>query len=163
GVLRLVVRAGAGSVRDSRSILDQLLAGSGPEGLTYDRTVALLGYTDDSLLDEIVNAFAAGDGAAVFGTVDRVVEGGHDPRRFAADLLDRLRDLIILAAVPGAGQSGLLDAPADRLERMAEQAGRVGPAAPAPPAGSISERPIPMRGATSPPLPLGPVCGRGRL
>src|SRR5262249_61085326 len=90
--------------------------------------VALLGYTDDSLLDEMVDALAAGDGAAAFGTVDRVVQGGHDPRRFAADLLDRLRDLIILGAVPGAGQTGLLDAPADRLEKMADQAGRVGPA-----------------------------------
>jgi len=159
-VLPLVVRAGAGSVRDSLSILDQLLAGSGPEGLTYDRTVALLGYTDDSLLDEIVNAFAAGDGAAVFGTVDRVVEGGHDPRRFAADLLDRFRDLIILAAVPGAGQSGLLDAPADRLERMAEQAGRFGQAELTRAAEIISEGLIQMRGATSPRLLLELMCAQ---
>ena len=159
-VLPLVVRAGAGSVRDALSILDQLLAGSGPEGLTYDRTVALLGYTDDSLLDEIVNAFAAGDGAAVFGTVDRVVEGGHDPRRFAADLLDRFRDLIILAAVPGAGQSGLLDAPADRLERMAEQAGRFGQAELTRAAEIISEGLIQMRGATSPRLLLELMCAQ---
>ena len=103
-MLPLVVRAGAGSVRDSLSVLDQLLAGSATSGLTYDRAVALLGYTDDSLLDEIVDAFAAGDGAAVFRAVDRVIEGGHDPRRFAADLLDRLRDLIVLAAVPGRGR-----------------------------------------------------------
>src|SRR5438876_4049939 len=159
-VLPLVVRAGAGSVRDALSVLDQLLAGSGPEGLTYDRTVALLGYTDDSLLDEMMDAFATGNGAAVFGTVDRVVEGGHDPRRFAADLLDRLRDLIILAAVPGAGQSGLLDAPADRLERMAEQAGRFGQAELTRAAEIISEGLIRMRGTASPRLLLELMCAQ---
>ena len=159
-VLPLVVRAGAGSVRDALSTLDQLLAGSGPGGLTYDRTVALLGYTDDSLLDEMMDAFAAGNGAAVFGTVDRVVEGGHDARRFAADLLDRLRDLIILAAVPGAGQSGLLDAPADRLERMAEQAGRFGQAELTRAAEIISEGLIQMRGTTSPRLLLELMCAQ---
>jgi DNA polymerase III subunit gamma/tau len=159
-VLPLVVRAGAGSVRDTLSILDQLLAGSGPEGLTYDRTVALLGYSDDSLLDETVDAFAAGNGAAVFQAVDKVVEGGHDPRRFAADLLDRLRDLIILAAVPGAGQSGLLDAPADRLERMAEQAGRFGQAELTRAAEILSEGLIQMRGTTSPRLLLELMCAQ---
>jgi DNA polymerase-3 subunit gamma/tau len=153
-VLPLVVRAGAGSARDSLSVLDQLLAGAGPEGLTYERTVALLGYTDDSLLDEMVDALAAGDGAAAFGTVDRVVQGGHDPRRFAADLLDRLRDLIILGAVPGAGQTGLLDAPADRLEKMADQAGRFGQADLARSAEILSDGLIQMRGATSPRLLL---------
>jgi len=101
-VLPLVVRAGAGSARDSLSVLDQLLAGAGEEGLRYDRTVALLGYTDENLLDEVADAFANEDGAAVFRAVNRVMEGGHDPRRFAADLLDRFRDLIVLAAVPGA-------------------------------------------------------------
>src|SRR5215475_1700656 len=153
-VLPLVVRAGAGSVRDSLSVLDQLLAGAGPEGLTYECMVALLGYTDDSLLDEMVDALAAGDRAAAFGTVDRVVQGGHDPRRFAADLLDRLRDLIILGAVPGAGQTGLLDAPADRLEKMADQAGRFGQADLARSAEIISDGLIQMRGTTSPRLLL---------
>ena len=81
-------------------VLDQLLAGAGEEGLRYDRTVALLGYTDENLLDEVADAFANEDGAAVFRAVNRVMEGGHDPRRFAADLLDRFRDLIVLAAVP---------------------------------------------------------------
>ena len=159
-VLPLVVKAGAGSVRDSLSVLDQLLAGAGPEGLTYDRTVTLLGYSDDSLLDEMVDALASGDGAAVFGTVDRAVEGGHDPRRFAADLLDRLRDLIILAAVPGAGHSGLLDAPADRLERMAEQAGRFGQAELTRAAEIVSEGLIQMRGTTSPRLLLELMCAQ---
>src|ERR1700727_1293348 len=128
-VLPLVVRAGAGSARDSLSVLDQLLAGAGEEGLRYDRTVALLGYTDENLLDEGADAFANEDGAAVFRAVNRVMEGGHDPRRFAADLLHRFRDLIVLAAVPGAGQTGLLDVPADRLDRKREKAGRVGPGA----------------------------------
>jgi DNA polymerase III subunit gamma/tau len=159
-MLPLVVRAGAGSVRDSLSVLDQLLAGAGEEGLTYERTVALLGYTDDSLMDEIVDALAAGDGAATFGTVDRVVQGGHDPRRFAADLLDRLRDLIILAAVPGAGQTGLLDAPADRLEKMADQAGRFGQAELARSAEILSEGLIQMRGTTSPRLLLELMCAQ---
>ena len=122
--------------------------------------MALLGYTDDSLLDEMVDALATGNGAAVFGTVDRVVEGGHDPRRFAADLLDRLRDLIILAAVPGAGQSGLLDAPADRLERMTEQAGRFGQAELTRAAEIISEGLIQMRGTTSPRLLLELTCAQ---
>jgi DNA polymerase-3 subunit gamma/tau len=159
-MLPLVVRAGAGSVRDSLSVLDQLLAGAGAEGLTYERTVALLGYTDDSLLDEMVDALASGDGAATFGTVDRVVQGGHDPRRFAGDLLDRLRDLIILAAVPGAGQTGLLDAPADRLEKMADQAGRFGQAELARSAEIISEGLIQMRGTTSPRLLLELTCAQ---
>ena len=159
-VLPLVIRAGAGSVRDSLSVLDQLLAGAGPEGLTYERTVALLGYTDDSLLDEMVDAMAAGDGAAVFGTVDRVVQGGHDPRRFAADLLDRLRDLIILGAVPGAGQTGLLDAPADRLEKMSDQAGRFGQAELARAAEILSDGLIQMRGTTSPRLLLELMCAQ---
>jgi DNA polymerase-3 subunit gamma/tau len=159
-VLPLVVRAGAGSVRDSLSVLDQLLAGAGPEGLTYERTVALLGYTDDTLLDEMVDAMAAGDGAAVFGTVDRVVQGGHDPRRFAADLLDRLRDLIILGAVPGAGQTGLLDAPADRLEKMSGQAGRFGQAELARAAEILSDGLIQMRGTTSPRLLLELMCAQ---
>ena len=159
-VLPLVVRAGAGSVRDSLSVLDQLIAGAGPAGLTYERTVALLGYTDDSLLDEMVDAMAAGDGAAVFGTVDRVVQGGHDPRRFAADLLDRLRDLIILGAVPGAGQTGLLDAPADRLEKMSDQAGRFGQAELARAAEILSDGLIQMRGTTSPRLLLELMCAQ---
>src|SRR6195952_441411 len=106
-VFPLVVRAGGGSVRDSLSILDQLLAGAGPEGVTYRTAVGLLGVTDDALLDETIDALAASDGPGVFRAVDRVVEAGHDARRFATDLLDRLRDLIVLDAVPDAGGSGL--------------------------------------------------------
>ena len=159
-VVPVVIRAGAGSARDALSVLDQLLAGADETGLTYERAVALLGYTDDSLLDQVTDAFAAADGAAVFHAVDRVVEGGHDPRRFAADLLDRFRDLIVLAAVPDAGQTGLLDVPADRLERMREQAGRLGQAQLARAAETISAGLVEMRGATSPRLLLELMCAQ---
>jgi DNA polymerase III subunit gamma/tau len=159
-VLPVVVRAGAGSVRDSLSVLDQLIAGSGDEGLRYDRAIALLGFTDDALLDETIEAFAAGDGALVFKAIDHVVEGGHDPRRFAMDLLDRLRDLIVLAAVPDAGVSGLLDVPEDRLESMREQARRFGQDQLVRAAEAISNGLIEMRGATSPRLLLELMCAQ---
>src|ERR1700749_1134828 len=159
-VLPLVVRAGAGSVRDSLAILDQLLAGSDESGLSYERAVALLGFTDASLLDEIADAFAAADGAAVFRVVNRVIEGGHEPRRFAADLLDRLRDLIVLAAVPDAAASGLLDLPPDRAELMARQAERFGRAGLARAAEIVSTGLDQMRGATSPRLLLELTCAQ---
>ncbi len=159
-VLPLVVRAGAGSVRDSLSILDQLLAGSDESGLSYERAVALLGYTDASLLDEIVDAFAAADGAAVFRVVNRVIEGGHEPRRFAADLLDRFRDLIVLAAVPDAAEIGLLDLPPDRAELMTAQAGRFGQAGLTRAAEIVSTGLDQMRGATSPRLLLELMCAQ---
>jgi DNA polymerase III subunit gamma/tau len=159
-VLPVVVRAGAGSARDALSILDQLLAGSDESGLTYERAVALLGYTDANLLDDVVGAFASGDGAAVFRAVDRVVEGGHDPRRFTADLLDRFRDLIVLAAVPDAGQTGLLDVPADRLDRMREQAAGFGQERLARAAETVNAGLAEMRGATSPRLQLELICAQ---
>jgi DNA polymerase III subunit gamma/tau len=153
-VLPVVIRAGAGSVRDSLSVLDQLIAGSDESGLSYASAVSLLGYTDDRLLDEVVQAFAAQDGAAVFGAIDRVVEGGHDPRRFTADLLDRMRDLIVLAAVPDAVSTGLLDVPADRLGAMRAQAEGFGQAELARAAEIINAGLVEMRGATSPRLLL---------
>jgi DNA polymerase III subunit gamma/tau len=159
-VLPLVVRAGAGSVRDSLSILDQLLAGSDESGLSYERAVALLGFTDASLLDEIADAFAAADGAAVFRVVNRVIEGGHEPRRFAADLLDRFRDLIVLAAVPEAAEIGLLDLPPDRAELMAGQAERFGQAGLTRAADIVSTGLDQMRGATSPRLLLELMCAQ---
>ena len=159
-VLPLVVRAGAGSARDSLSILDQLLAGSDESGLSYERAVALLGFTDASLLDEIADAFAVADGAATFRVVNRVIEGGHEPRRFAADLLDRLRDLIVLAAVPDAAASGLLDLPPDRAELMARQADRFGQAGLARAAEIVSTGLDQMRGATSPRLLLELMCAQ---
>ena len=159
-VLPVVVRAGAGSARDALSILDQLLAGSDESGLTYERAVTLLGYTDESLLDDVAEAFATGDGAAVFGAVNRVIEGGHDPRRFAADLLDRFRDLIVLAAVPDAGETGLLDVPADRLDRMRAQAASFDQAQLARAAETINAGLVEMRGATSPRLQLELICAQ---
>jgi DNA polymerase-3 subunit gamma/tau len=159
-VLPLVVRAGAGSVRDSLSVLDQLVAGSDEAGLTYERAIALLGYTDATLLDEIADAFAASDGASVFRVVNRIVEGGHEPRRFAADLLDRFRDLIVLASVPNAGETGLLDAPPDRLDLMTRQAERFGIASLTRAAEIMSDGLDQMRGATSPRLLLELMCAQ---
>ena len=159
-VLPLVVRAGAGSARDSLSVLDQLLAGSDESGLSYQRAVALLGFTDASLLDEITDAFAAADGAAVFRVVNRVIEGGHEPRRFAADMLDRFRDLIVLAAVPDAAEIGLLDLPPDRAELMARQAERFGQAGLTRAAEIVSAGLDQMRGATSPRLLLELMCAQ---
>ncbi|MGX1504628.1 UNVERIFIED_CONTAM: DNA polymerase-3 subunit gamma/tau [Streptomyces graminofaciens] len=160
GVLPLVVRAGAGSVRDSMSVMDQLLAGAADDGVTYAMATALLGYTDGSLLDSVVDAFAAGDGAAAFEVVDRVIEGGNDPRRFVADLLERLRDLVILAAVPDAGTKGLIDAPADVVERMQAQAAVFGAAELSRAADLVNTGLTEMRGATSPRLQLELICAR---
>ena len=126
--LALVARAGAGSARDAQSILGQLIAGAGDEGVTYDLAIALLGFTDASLLDEVVDAIAANDGAGVFAALDKVMDSGHDPRRFLTDLLERFRDLVIVRTVPNAAASGLIEAPDDQAARMAAQAGRFGPA-----------------------------------
>ncbi|TMU93751.1 DNA polymerase III subunit gamma and tau [Streptomyces sp. DASNCL29] len=160
GVLPLVVRAGAGSVRDSMSVMDQLLAGAADDGVTYAMATSLLGYTDGSLLDSIVDAFAASDGAAAFEVVNRVIEGGNDPRRFVADLLERLRDLVILAAVPDAAEKGLIDAPADVVERMQAQASVFGGAELSRAADLVNEGLTEMRGATSPRLQLELICAR---
>jgi DNA polymerase-3 subunit gamma/tau len=159
-VFPLVIRAGGGSARDTQSVLDQLLAGAGPEGVTYERAVALLGVTDVALIDDLVDGLAAGDSAAVFGTVDRLVEAGHDPRRFAADLLDRLRDLVLLRAVPDAATRGLVTAPDDELDRMSGQAQRLGPAALTRFAEIVHNGLVEMRGATAPRLLLELLCAR---
>ncbi|MFF3942802.1 DNA polymerase III subunit gamma and tau [Streptomyces phaeofaciens] len=160
GVLPLVVRAGAGSVRDSMSVMDQLLAGASDDGVTYAMATSLLGYTDSSLLDSVVESFATGDGAAAFEVVDRIIEGGNDPRRFVGDLLERLRDLVILAAVPDAAEKGLIDAPADVIERMQAQAGVFGAAELSRAADLVNEGLTEMRGATSPRLQLELICAR---
>ncbi|MGX5214327.1 DNA polymerase III subunit gamma and tau [Streptomyces violaceus] len=160
GVLPLVVRAGAGSVRDSMSVMDQLLAGAAADGVTYAMATALLGYTEGSLLDSVVESFATGDGAAAFEVVDRVIEGGNDPRRFVADLLERLRDLVILAAVPDAAEKGLIDAPADVIERMQAQASTFGPAELSRAADLVNDGLTEMRGANSPRLQLELICAR---
>ncbi|MGI8335037.1 DNA polymerase III subunit gamma and tau [Actinomadura scrupuli] len=158
--LPLVVRAGAGSARDSLSILDQLLAGADEAGITYARAVSLLGYTDASLLDEVVDAFAARDGAAVFAAIDRVIESGQDPRRFAADLLERFRDLVILSNVPEAGTTGLLDVPSDELKTMERQASGLGRGELTRAADLLHTGLTEMRGATSPRLLLELICAR---
>ncbi|MFJ6379684.1 DNA polymerase III subunit gamma and tau [Kitasatospora sp. NPDC092039] len=162
-VFPLVVRAGAGSVRDSMSVMDQLLAGAGEGGVTYQMATALLGYTDSALLDEVVDAFAAHDGATVFQAVDRVVEGGHDPRRFVTDLLERLRDLVILATVPDAGEKGLIDAPADRVAVMQAQADAFGAAELSRAADIVNTGLTEMRGNAAPRLQLELICARVML
>jgi len=159
-MLSLVIRAAGGSARDAESVLDQLLAGAGPGGVTYAEAVGLLGVTDAALLDEIVDALAAGDGATVYETVDRVVEGGHDPRRFAVDLLERLRDLVVLDAVPDAAAKSLIDGPDDQVERMTGQARRLGTATLSRLADIVHTGLIEMRGTTSPRLLLELLCAR---
>ncbi len=160
GVLSFVVRAGAGSVRDSLSVLDQLIAGSGDEGLTYESAAALLGFTDGELLDAVVEAFAAGDAAAVFRSIDRVVETGLDPRRFVEDLLERLRDLIVVAAVQeGAGQV-LRHLPEDQIERMRRQSAAFGAGSLSRAADVVNAGLTEMTGATAPRLQLELIAAR---
>ena len=158
--LPLVVRAGQGSVRDTLSVLDQLLGGAGSAGVTYDVAVQLLGYTPDSLLDEAIDAFAASDGGTVFGVVDKVIESGQDPRRFAEDFLQRLRDLVIVSAVPDALSTGLLDVPGDRTERLLAQASGFGPSELTRAADIVNAALMEFRGATAPRLLLELMCAR---
>jgi DNA polymerase-3 subunit gamma/tau len=160
GVLPLVVRAGGGSVRDSLSVLDQLMAGSGPEGVTYDRAIALLGFTDGALLDDAVDALAAGDGASLFAVVERVIHTGHEPRRFVEDLLERLRDLLILAAAGEDGAKALGQVPLDQLDRMRDQARRLGLERGSRAADQVNSALTSMIGATSPRLHLELLCAR---
>jgi DNA polymerase III subunit gamma/tau len=163
-VYPLVIRAGGGSPRDTLSVLDQLVAGSedGPGGprVTYQRALGLLGATDLALIDDAVDALAASDAAAMFGAVESVIDAGHDPRRFAVDLLERFRDLIVLQAVPDAAAKGVVDAPEDVLDRMREQAVRLGPATLTRYAEVVQAGLGEMRGATAPRLLLEVVCAR---
>ncbi|WP_199423263.1 DNA polymerase III subunit gamma and tau [Actinotalea solisilvae] len=154
GVLPLVVRAGGGSVRDSLSVLDQLVAGADEGGIDYERAVALLGYTHAALLDDVVDAVAARDGASAFRVVERVIASGHEPRRFVEDLLERLRDLIVIAAAGESAQAVLRDLPADQLERMRSQASVLGPAELSRSADLVNAALTEMTGATSPRLHL---------
>ncbi|TLW93063.1 DNA polymerase III subunit gamma and tau [Saccharomonospora piscinae] len=159
-VYPLVIRAGGGSARDTQSVLDQLLAGAGPDGVTYDRAAALLGVTDVALLDAMVDALATDDSATVYGTVDHLAEAGHDPRRFATDLLDRLRDLILLRAVPDAADRGMVAAPEEQVERMVGQAQRLAPGTLTRYAEILHNGLLEMRGTTSPRLVLELLCSR---
>jgi DNA polymerase-3 subunit gamma/tau len=160
GVIPLVVRASGGSVRDALSVLGQLLAGAGTDGVTYEIAVALLGYTDGALLDESIDAIAARDGATLFSTVDRVIESGSDPRRFAQDLLERLRDLIIVGAVDDNNSKVLNEYPEDQLERIRTQSKLIGVANLIRSADIVAEGLTQMRGATPPRLLLELMCGR---
>ncbi|MET0757586.1 MAG: DNA polymerase III subunits gamma/tau [Mycobacterium sp.] len=159
-VYPLVIRAGGGSPRDTLSVLDQLLAGAAGNRVEYGRALALLGATDVALIDDAVDALAAGDAAALFDAVESVIDAGHDPRRFATDLLERFRDLIVLQAVPDAAARGVVDAPGDVLERMREQAARLGTATLTRYAEVVHAGLGEMRGATAPRLLLEVVCAR---
>ena len=160
GVLTLVMRAGGGSVRDTLSVLDQLMAGAIDGQVTYQTAVALLGYTDSALLDESVDALAGGDGAAAFRVVERMVESGHDPRRFVEDLLQRLRDLLIIAVAGDGARDVLADTPHDQFERMQRQAQNWGPHGLSRAADLTDEALRAMTGATSPRLQLELLVGR---
>jgi DNA polymerase-3 subunit gamma/tau len=161
GVLPLVVRASGGSVRDALSVLGQLLAGAGKDGVSYDIAVQLLGFTDGALLDDAIDALAAHDAATLFATIDRVIESGHDPKRFTADLLERLRDLMIVNALGEVSANSILrDMPDDQLERMRTQADRIGTASLSRAADIAAQGLTEMRGATAPRLILELICGR---
>ena len=159
-VVPLIVRAGAGSVRDSLSVLDQLIGGSGPEGVTYSLATALLGYTPDSLIDQTIDALAADDGGTLFAVIDKVIDTGQDPRRFAEDLLHRLRDLVVLSVVPPAVSQGLLELSGDQVERLSGQAARFGRPELTRAADIVSQGLTDMRGATAPRLLLELMCAR---
>ena len=160
GVIPLVVRASGGSVRDALSVLGQLLAGAGADGVTYDIAVQLLGFTDGALLDEAIDALAARDGVTMFAAIDSVIESGLDPRRFTQDFLERLRDLIIVGATKDKASQLLRELPEDQLERMATQANIIGAATLIRAADITAEGLTQMRGATAPRLILELICGR---
>ncbi|MGA0902430.1 MAG: DNA polymerase III subunit gamma and tau [Candidatus Nanopelagicaceae bacterium] len=160
GVLPLVVRASGGSVRDALSVLGQLLAGAGETGVTYEIAVQLLGFTDGALLDEAIDGLAARDLGAVFQTIDRLIESGQEPRRFAQDLLERLRDLVVAGAVEEGLKSILRNYPDDQLERMRAQAARIGSGNLSRAAAIVAEGLNQMRGATAPRLILELIASR---
>jgi len=161
GVIPLVVRASGGSVRDALSVLGQLLAGAGKDGVSYEIAIQLLGFTDGALLDDAIDAIAARDGATLFKTIDRVIESGHDPRRFTSDMLERIRDLMIVDALKDSTANSILrDMPDDQMERMRSQANRIGTANLSRAADIAAEGLTQMRGATAPRLILELICGR---
>ena len=161
GVIPLVVRASGGSVRDALSVLGQLLAGAGKDGVSYEIAIQLLGFTDGALLDDAIDAIAAHDGATLFKTIDRVIESGHDPRRFTSDMLERIRDLMIVDALKDSTANSILrDMPDDQMERMRSQASRIGTSNLSRAADIAAEGLTQMRGATAPRLILELICGR---
>ena len=160
GVIPLVVRSSGGSVRDALSVLGQLLAGAGKDGVTYEIAIQLLGYTDGALLDEAIDALAARDAATLYKTIDRVIESGHDPRRFTQDFLERLHDLLIVGAVDDDASHILREIPVDQLQRLRSQANLIGTATVIRAADIVAEGLTQMRGATAPRLMLELICGR---
>lgn len=160
GVLSLVVRSGGGSVRDSLSLLDQLIAGSDDGKVTYERAVALLGYTPDAVLDETVEALAIGDSSTVFQSIDKIIQSGQDPRQFVEDLLERLRDLILVESVGSEARSVLRGISEEMLARLHEQAVKFGKAELAHAASMVNDSLTKMTGATSPKLHLELMCAK---
>ena len=158
--LALVARAGAGSVRDSLSILGQVIAGSGTDGVTYAEVAGQLGVTESAVLDATIEAIANRDGAALFDVVKGVVDSGHEPRRFVSDLLERMRDVIVVQSVPDAVQRGLLDAPDDEAQQIVAQAELLGPAEARRAADVISGSLGELKGATAPRLRLEIMAAR---
>lgn len=154
GVLGLAVRAGGGSVRDSLSILDQLIAGEPEPILHYERAVALLGYTDSGLLQALVDGLIAGSGADAYGVVDRMIQTGHDPRRFVEDLLQYFRNLVVLRLAGANATDVLGDVPAAQLKAMQTQVTARPPRIWTKSAEQINDGLSEMVGASSPRLSL---------
>lgn len=156
----MVVRAGGGSVRDTLSVLDQLIAGAQGSAISYEHAVALLGYTPATLLDDVVDALAAHDGAALFRVIEEIINTGHEPRRFVEDLLERFRDLLIVALSPDGARAVLSALPADQYERMNHQAQQLGAGHLTYAADTTNTALTEMSGATSPRLHLELLCAR---
>ncbi|CAB4757354.1 MAG: DNA polymerase III subunit gamma and tau [Actinobacteria bacterium] len=158
--LALVARAGAGSVRDAQSVLGQVIAGSGPEGVTYADTVAQLGFTDETLLSQVVVAIAQGNGAELFTLIEQIITSGHEPRRFANDLLDHLRDLVVVTQVPDAASSGIFEIPNEQIDDLVAQGKLFTPAQLVRVADLVSSGLSELRGAASPRLQLELLAAR---
>ena len=158
--LALVARAGSGSVRDAQSVLGQVIAGAGPEGITYAETVAQLGFTDESLLTRVIQAIAEGDGGQLFSLIDEVITSGHEPRRFATDLLERLRDMVVVTQIPDATTSGLFDLPTEQIQDIAQQATLFTSAQLVRVADMVSQGLSELRGAAAPRLQLELLAAR---
>ena len=159
-VYPLVIQAGGGSPRDSLSVMDQLIAGSGTDGVDYETSAAILGVTDSVIITDAIEALAAGDRAAMFSVVGRVIMSGQDPARFASDLLGRVRDLLVLSAVPNALEQGLVEIPESQIDGVLEQAGKIPPATLTRFTQVLSDGLRHFRGVTSPRLLLEVLCAR---
>lgn len=159
-VYPLVIQAGGGSPRDSLSVMDQLIAGSGTDGVDYETSAAILGVTDSVIITDAIEALAAGDRAAMFSVVGRVIMSGQDPARFASDLLGRVRDLLVLSAVPNALEQGLVEIPESQIDGVLEQAGTIPPATLTRFTQVLSDGLRHFRGVTSPRLLLEVLCAR---